>query len=89
MLKDKTFTYKGHTFQVRASLRKRVGGADIPTVYVTHETATDFATAGWRYSLKLSCGLLRWKCKRVIRSCGKSFLQEMMEKSFCILMIVP
>jgi hypothetical protein len=71
MLKDKTFTYRGHTFQVRASLSEKGWAVQVyenerpisPPYKVTHETATNFATAGWGTPLKLSCELLRamWK----------------------------
>jgi len=62
MLKDKTFTYRGHTFQVRASLSEEGWTVQVyenerpisPPYKVTHETATNFATAGWVTPLKLS-----------------------------------
>ena len=55
MLKDKKFTYRGHTFKVRANLSEKGWAVQvyenerpISSPYkVTHETATDFATAGW------------------------------------------
>ena len=60
MLKDKTFTYRGHTFQVRASLSEKGRAVQVyenekpisPPYKVTHETATDFSTAGWGHAVE-------------------------------------
>ena len=60
MLKDKTFTYRGHTFQVRASLSEKGWAVQVyenerpisPPYKVTHETATNFATAGWGHAVE-------------------------------------
>jgi hypothetical protein len=60
MLKDKTFTYRGHKFQVRASLSEQGWAVQVyenekpisPPYKVTHETATNFATAGWGHAVE-------------------------------------
>src|SRR6476660_2979135 len=60
MLKDKTFTYRGHTFQVRASLSEKGWAVQVyenerpisPPYKVTHETATNFASAGWGHAVE-------------------------------------
>jgi hypothetical protein len=58
MLKDST--YRGHTFQVRASLSEKGWAVQVyenerpisPSYKVTHETATNFATAGWGHAVE-------------------------------------
>jgi hypothetical protein len=60
MLKDKTFTYRGHTFQVRARLLEKGWSVQVyanekpisPPYTVTHETAVDYATAGWGHAVE-------------------------------------
>ncbi len=60
MLKDKTFTYRGHTFQVRARLLEKgwtvqvyENEKPVSSPYrVTHETAIDYATAGWGHAVE-------------------------------------
>jgi hypothetical protein len=60
MLKDKTFTYRGHTFQVRARLLEKGWSVQVyenekpisPPYTVTHETAIDYATAGWGHAVE-------------------------------------
>jgi hypothetical protein len=60
MLKDKIFTYRGHTFQVRANLLEKgwavqiyENGKPISSPYmVTHETAIDHITAGWGHAVE-------------------------------------
>jgi hypothetical protein len=55
MLKDRTFTYRGHTFQVRATLLEKGWAVQVyehgkpisPPYKITHETAVDYSTAGW------------------------------------------
>ena len=72
MLKDRTFTYKGHTFQVRATLLEKgwavqiyEHGKPISAPYkITHETAVDCSSM----PLTRSCMPLRkmWK-KNIFR----------------------
>ena len=60
MLKDKTFTYRRHTFQVRARLLEKGWSVQVyaneksisPPYTVTHETAVDYATAGWGHAVE-------------------------------------
>ena len=60
MLKDKIFTYRGHTFCVRARLSEKGWTVQIyenekpisPPYKVTHETAIDFSTAGWGHAVE-------------------------------------
>ena len=67
MLKDRVFTYRGHTFQVRATISEKgwvvqvyENGKPISPPYkVTHETAIDYSTAGWGMPLKPLCIPLR------------------------------
>jgi len=60
MLKDRTFTYRGHAFQVRATLLDKgwavqvyEHGKPISAPYkITHETAVDYSTAGWGHAVE-------------------------------------
>ena len=53
MLKDKTFTYRGHTFQVRATLLEKGWAVQVyehekpisPPYKITHDTAINYSTA--------------------------------------------
>jgi len=59
MLKDRTFTYRGHTFQVRATLLEKgwavqiyEHGKPISAPYkITHETAVDCSMAGCAHAV--------------------------------------
>jgi hypothetical protein len=67
MLKDKTFTYRGHTFQVRVTLLEKGWAVQVfehekpisPPYKITHDTAINYSTAGWGMPLKLLCIPLR------------------------------
>ena len=60
MLRDKIFTYRGHTFRVRARLSEKGWTVQVyenekpisPPYKVTHETAIDFSTAGWGHAVE-------------------------------------
>ena len=60
MLKDKTFTYRGHTFQVRASLSEKGWAVQ---VYESERPISPTVPLDGVTPLKLSCELLRamWK----------------------------
>ena len=60
MLKEKIFTYRGHTFHVKASLSEKGWAVQVyenekpisPPYTVTHETAIDFSTTGWGHAVE-------------------------------------
>jgi hypothetical protein len=60
MLKDRVFTYRGHTFQVRATISENGWAVQVyengkpisPPYKVTHETAIDYSTAGWGHAVE-------------------------------------
>ena len=60
MLRDKIFSYRGHTFPVQARLSQKgwtvqvyESEKPISAPYkVTHETAIDFSTAGWGHAVE-------------------------------------
>ena len=59
MLRDRTFTYRGHTFEVRATISEKGWAVQVyengkpisPPYKVTHETAVDYSTAGWGHAV--------------------------------------
>jgi hypothetical protein len=67
MLRDKIFTYRGHTFRVRARLSEKGWTVQVyenekpisPPYMVTHETAIDFSRPDGDMPLKLLCTPLR------------------------------
>ena len=59
MLRDRTFTYRGHSFQIRATTTEKGWAVQVyehgkpiaPPYKVTHDTAIDFSTAGWGHAV--------------------------------------
>jgi hypothetical protein len=60
MLKPKVFTYRGHTFEIRATLLENGWAVQVyedekpvsPRYTVTHQTAINFTTAGWGHAVE-------------------------------------
>jgi hypothetical protein len=60
MLKPKVFSYGGHTFEIRARLLENGWAVQVfenekpvsSPYTVTHETATEFSTAGWGHAVE-------------------------------------
>ena len=60
MLKPKVFTYRGHTFEIRATLLEKGWAVQVyedeqpvsPRYTVTHQTAINFTTAGWGHAVE-------------------------------------
>ena len=74
MLKDKMFTYRGHTFQVRATLFEKGWTVQVyehekpisAPYKITHDTAINYSTPGWGMSSKPLCMRPRMMWRRNI-----------------------